>query len=149
MILTGNGLMVTGTREGMTEDQYDTVIKILPSLFDKYGNVFRHGDCIGVDDEMGNIVSQLYSDVKIFIHPPSNPKYRAFNSFGSILPEEPYLTRDHKMVDMADFFLGFPKGMEQELRSGTWATIRYARKVKRSGMVIYPDGQAVLEEYMY
>lgn len=147
MILSGNGIMVTGTREGVTEDQFNAITKMLPALFTRYGKIFRHGDCIGVDSDVATIVESNHNDVEIFNHPPLNPKYRAYHLAGKILPEKAYLIRDHEMVDLSDFTIGVPKAMHEELRSGTWATIRYARKVKRNHIIVWPDGRSTLYDF--
>ncbi len=33
-----------------------------------------------------------------------------------------------------------PKSFAEELRSGTWATVRYARKQKKPVVIVFPDG---------
>jgi hypothetical protein len=33
-----------------------------------------------------------------------------------------------------------PRGFKEELRSGTWATIRYTIKMKKLLTIIWPDG---------
>ena len=40
-----------------------------------------------------------------------------------------YLNRNKAMVDLADLVLVAPRRNEEEVRSGTWATARYARKI--------------------
>ena len=145
MFESGQGIMVTGTKKGMTEPQFNTFINLTENLFDKYGKFFRHGDCIGVDWEAGEIVASNHPEVKIIIHPPTKYKYRAFSeNYDVMLPEDDYLVRDHKMVDAADFVVGVPKDFHEELRSGTWATLRYAKKIKRNHMIIWPDGKSEL-----
>lgn len=39
-----------------------------------------------------------------------------------------------------------PSSKEEELRSGTWSTVRYARKLRRPVTLIYPDGSVVEEK---
>lgn len=38
------------------------------------------------------------------------------------------LERNHVILDHTDYLLAFPKTRKEVLRSGTWATIRYAKK---------------------
>ena len=60
-----------------------------------------------------------------------------------------YLERNHDIVDETDMLIATP-GEEQEVqRSGTWATIRYARKQKRTILTIYPSGRALFWDYRY
>ena len=46
------------------------------------------------------------------------------------------------LVDACEVLLATPKGPEK-LRSGTWATVRYARKVGKRIVIIEPDGKQV------
>ena len=127
---------LTGTHEGMTDAQ-----KVMVRSAFKVWDIkeFHHGDCIGADKESHDIVT-IMGGVKRVIHPPSNPKRRAFCKGDVLLPEYPYIERDHHIVDAVQRMLGTPRGMNEELRSGTWATIRYAKKVGRRLTIIYPDG---------
>jgi len=45
------------------------------------------------------------------------------------------LERNRKMVEKADAIIAFPRGKEV-LRSGTWATVRYAKRLNRT-VIIY------------
>jgi len=56
------------------------------------------------------------------------------------MPEADYLARNHFIVAYSEELVAAPKSNKEELRSGTWATIRYARKRKRMVTIIYPDG---------
>jgi hypothetical protein len=77
--------------------------------------------------------------VKIVGHPPNNPAKRAFVPCDESRTPKDYLTRNHEIVRETELLLAFPKGKEQ-LRSGTWATVRLARKQKRTVVVFGPDG---------
>jgi len=55
------------------------------------------------------------------------------------LPKEP-LARNRDIVNMSDILIAAPGEKAEVLRSGTWATIRYARKMSRKLLVIYPKG---------
>jgi len=59
-------------------------------------------------------------------------------------PCRPHLDRNRPIVDSCDVLLACPHGPE-EPRSGTWATIRYARKVGRKIFVFWPDGKVTGE----
>lgn len=92
---------------------------------------FHHGDCIGADRIAATLAHNL--GYTIIAHPPENPKARAFFAppTGVILPTKPYLERNRDIVDACDLLLAMPRDSEEELRSGTWAAIRYARKIGR------------------
>jgi len=53
---------------------------------------------------------------------------------------KPPLVRNRDIVDECDLLVACPGSDHEELRSGTWACIRYARKVKRKTIIIWPDG---------
>lgn len=139
-----NVVGVTGTQEGLTQPQYyaaQGLVKFLDVC------ILHHGDCIGADDELDTFA--LWNGILRVIHPPINDSKRAwcerkapgalFNKF-EILEEKEYLERNHDIVDVVDLLLAFPKGMMEELRSGTWATIRYAMKMEVPIIIVFPDG---------
>jgi hypothetical protein len=43
-------------------------------------------------------------------------------------------------VDATGWLLAAPRTKTEEQRSGTWATIRYARKLGRQVCLLWPDG---------
>jgi len=124
----------TGTQFGMTVYQACHVEQLLRQL-----NATRgiHGDCIGADKMFDQICHNLGIEVEIF--PPSNPSKRAFCKADFLHPEDDYLARNRKIVDTSDVMIATPKSSEEELRSGTWATVRYARKTGKKLYVINPE----------
>jgi len=143
----------TGTQKGMTEHQFDVFVNVIHTLMrqDGDGSVFHHGDCVGCDQQAHQIVAALRGDcnydIKFDIHPPSDPKSRAFckgKDTDTVRHPAPYLVRNHSIVDEVDFLIGCPKGAKEVLRSGTWATVRYARESSKKIMLIFPDGSQVL-----
>lgn len=120
----------TGTQLGMTEDQKDALSRI---LVDEDVTELHHGDCIGADDEAHAIATDLH--ITVVIHPPENEAKRAWCHSEDMRRPRPYLDRNHAIVDLLAtvrhdgaraFLIAAPKGPEV-LRSGTWATVRYAR----------------------
>lgn len=104
-----------------------------------YNNVtFLHGDCIGADEIAHSIVRE-YKSARVQIFPPLSGTFRANCNFDSIMPEKEYIERNHDIVDSSDFMIACPNG-EEKVRSGTWATIRYARKQNKRIVIIKPDG---------
>lgn len=89
---------------------------------------FHHGDCVGADAEAHDIVREFFPEVWIVGHLPLSNGKRAYKKCDEYRDPLPYLVRDHKIVDETDFLIGSPKADAEILRSGTWATIRYARK---------------------
>lgn len=119
----------TGTQEGMSDRQKGELRTIL-SIITTWGVVeFHHGDCIGADAEADAIARSV--GCRIFIHPPSDPKKRAYcGQTGDVqYAPEPYLDRNRNIVDNTERLIAAPRSDTEEVRSGTWSTVRYARRV--------------------
>ena len=123
----------TGTRSinDISSERRQKLIDILRPLA-RMAQEFHHGDCDGADTFAHCIAAR---ETTIVIHPPKNPKYRSycaeqFTEEGYLIIElkpRPYLIRNHAIVDESDLLIALPKTLTEELRSGTWSTIRYAR----------------------
>jgi len=135
----------TGTQSGMVLPQHERLMHILEDLDSPGMGIaeFHHGDCIGADAEAHDIA--LHLGIAIILHPPDNEDKRAFckDSSGDRLPK-PYLVRNREIVDACDIILACPKGPVEELRSGTWFTIRYAKSLKKPVWVIRPDSDLMV-----
>lgn len=99
---------------------------------------FDHGDCV-MADEFAHVVIRQYTDAKVTLHPPTNESKRAFCMADHEWLPKPYLARNKDVVDATDTLLAMPHG-EEELRSGTWSTIRYAQKRSKPVIIFWPDG---------
>lgn len=132
----------TGTQEGTTKEQYNTTSLLIKSCLGTDGE-FHVGDCIGSDQEMG-LEAYRYG-YRMMGHPPINRSKRAFLYYDFTYDAKPYLERNHDIVDAVDYMLATPKEFTEQLRSGTWSTIRYAKKMKKPLTIIYPDGS--IEEF--
>jgi hypothetical protein len=130
----------TGTQEGMTNSQ----IKGVEAVFRRLSLMYlHHGDCVGADADAHNIANAM--GIKVIIHPPSNYIKRAFCAgYSEMMPEKPYLDRNRIIVNINTNLVATPKGPEK-IRSGTWYTIRYARKLKRNIFIVWPDGKITEE----
>jgi hypothetical protein len=131
----------TGTQSGMTEAQQATVHRL---LLDLGAGAVHHGDCIGADDEADTIAREL--GIVIHLHPPTDRTKRAFNVIDvDLYPEKPYLERNRDIIDACEALIAAPKETTETLRSGTWSTVRYARKQGKPVHICWPDG-SVSEE---
>jgi len=126
----------TGTKRGMTAAQLDALRVCLNDY--SVGTELHHGDCIGADAEAHDICTALR--LKPVIHPPDNPRARAYKQAKRVLPPKPYLERNHDIVDAVDYLIAAPAGFKEKLRSGTWATVRYAKRVGKVVYVLWPNG---------
>lgn len=123
----------TGTRKGLRIDQIDSIIKV----FDKYTNIIAiHGDCVGADTDFHRICLKYrieHPDKKLTINifPPIDNKLRKFNIGDYVHEPADYLDRNMSIIKASDIIIACPLDKQmQELRSGTWFTIRQARKRK-------------------
>lgn len=129
----------TGTRMGMTTPQRDWIANFISGLEDTV--IGHHGDCKGSDEQFDGIIQGLHGHV--VVHPPVNQTYRAYCSGKHILETreiKEYIKRNHEIVMASSTLLATPFTMTEQVRSGTWATIRFARKHRKTVYVIYPNG---------
>lgn len=129
----------TGNRLGLSEHQKQEITKIL----NKYDDIIvYHGDCIGADSDFHNICTayrtkNIETKLKIIICPPDIDTMRGNNKIDNlygdmIMPTKPYLKRNADIVNMSDILIGCPTDPNKEvLRSGTWSTIRKAKKMNK------------------
>lgn len=132
----------TGTRTGLTSFQRQVLLDFLAQAVP---SVLHHGDCLGADAEAHYLARVL--DILKVIHPPAEEKYRAWSRPGLydvVLPSQGYIARNHAIVDASDYLIACPKGPEVT-RSGTWATVRYARHTGKTTYILYPDGRVEID----
>ena len=131
----------TGTRTGMTVAQVVAVVNRLQLIAALRHEVLivHHGDCMGADEQFHKLVFSHLPDARIVLHPPTNNALRAFCSGGcTVLTPRGYLLRNKDIVHASDIVLAAPATQHEVLRSGTWATIRYARKYGKECVVFPP-----------
>ena len=126
----------TGSRSEPTAQQLDWLRETLVRV---RVTEFHHGDCIGADAAAHTVVRRLGPEIRVVIHPPTNPQYRAFCFGDETLPEAEYLERNRVIVRSCKLLLALPSGPEYK-RSGTWSTIRFARRLRKERMICLPDG---------
>jgi hypothetical protein len=130
-------LGITGTHKGTQPLQRERLRAFVGFLV---FNEAHHGDCIGVDSEFHDIVREL-SKAVIVVHPPSNPKKRAWKQGDFILKEKPFMVRDDDIIAESDLMLAAPFQFDEQGKgSGTWAVIRHTRKAHKPLVIIWPDG---------
>ena len=134
----------TGTRRGMTKAQWDGVLTMLSHYVQTYGNLVigLHGDCIGADDHFDNICASL--NVRRNIRPCTFSNMRANcvqkGAREIASPERP-MQRNRDIVADADVMFACPPNNEEIKRgSGTWATIRFAKRARKQLHIFFPDG---------
>lgn len=125
----------TGTQQGMNKRQRRKFREIIVAL---NPTEFHHGDCIGADADAHSLVRKYLPQCKIIIHPPRDSRKRAFCEGDIVLPTKEYLDRNKDIVIASTTMLATPYECEEQLRSGTWSTVRYARKLQRKLELILP-----------
>ncbi len=134
----------TGSRKQMWCDQHRLLCQWLRDHLDEISE-FRHGCCVGCDQEAVEAMTSIgYGrSIRIVGHPPSNQSMvsvQALDGSEHLEPRLPYLLRNQKIVESVDILLACPKEDCEELRSGTWATIRRAVKAGKPVVIFYPGG---------
>lgn len=130
----------TGTRKGMTPIQRKALYNLLDTKI-RHPEIFHHGDCIGADAQAHDIAKSL--GFIIHIHPPIHSYQRAYTTGDIFEKPKKYLERNHNIVDFSDCLIGAPQSTTEELRSGTWATIRYAETQNKLVYIIFPNGKTI------
>lgn len=134
----------TGTRGGMSKGQREALQTILMGAAHSRahtGVVLHHGDCVGADAEAHEVAQSL--GLAVVIHPPTNPQARAYCKGAERWHRElDYLVRNHEIVRCSDYLIAAP-GCGEKLRSGTWATVRYARKTGDRILILEREGTGV------
>ena len=134
----------TGTRRGMTYPQTQAVKKLF------YGSKefeLHQGCCLGADEDAVCLAIldpfDKYACVRVIGH-PCTIKGQQSEDVISLCDEVrtalPPLERNKVIVDACDLLVATPATDHEELRSGTWATIRYARKAGKVIYLVLTDG---------
>ena len=91
---------------------------------------FHHGGCKGADTEASRIAATL--GIHVVCHPPIDKKAIGDYYADKVLPEKEYLDRNRDIVDCTDCLIATPKENFEVVRSGSWYTVRYARKQNKN-----------------
>ncbi|HEY6019598.1 MAG TPA: hypothetical protein VIY48_06745 [Candidatus Paceibacterota bacterium] len=96
---------------------------------------FHHGDCKGADEEAAEIALGL--GIYVISH-PSNTEPRAHTRSHEEWDIDKPLERNRDIVNASDILIAAPSSLKEQLRSGTWATIRYARHMCLPTIILDP-----------
>lgn len=128
-------LGVTGSRTGLTAYQKDQFAEFMKR---HQITELHHGDCVGVDKYCHDYIVEHYPTIKVVIHPPTDSSNRAWCKSSNSYQCKPYLQRNQDIVNKVNYLIAFPNTKTEQLRSGTWATIRYARKKQLPLVIVGP-----------
>lgn len=134
----------TGSQFGQTREQISRVAFFL--INGKPARI-HHGLCIGADAIFHRISQSMHNPPLICGHPPTDRSKveESLDGFAHLMEPLPYLDRNTKIVEHSKVLLATPKEYEEQLRSGTWATIRRARTANIWRFIIFPDGTVKTE----
>jgi hypothetical protein len=137
---------VTGSRDGCTPKQLQSLCDLLRLMQSRdHISQLHHGDCVGADAQANRIANDLR--IRTVAHPPKNPTLRAFCTSRECRTPRGYTERNHEIVDECGQLIVLPKEEKEIVRSGTWATCRYARS--RGDVlvfIVWPDGTLLPQE---
>jgi len=123
----------TGTRSGMTDQQFVQVQMLLQEL---PGTELHHGDCVGVDAEVATLAREL--GYKIVCHPPEKQDLRAFVPADEMREPFSYFRRNRNIVDECELLIVVPYQSSHQSNGGTWYTHDYAIKKNKPVEIIWP-----------
>jgi len=135
-------LGITGTKQGMNETQFDVLKEFIQE--DNTITHLHEGDCVGVDNQVTLMFRDLHPEVWIVRHPPIKTKYQANGPYDETRVDKDYLIRDQDNVNESQYLWAVPNS-EERIRSGTWATVRMARKKGIPITIIMPNGEVIYE----
>lgn len=132
---------VTASRYASQPAQYGALARLLAVLDVAE---LHHGDCVGGDADAHALA--LSYGIPVIVHPPVRPELRTF-SLGAYAyrTARDYHERNRAIVDDTTLLIAVPTSAIEQLRSGTWSTVRYARSLQKPVALVFPDGGIAIE----
>jgi len=138
----------TGTRKGISVAQRKALSSWLRS---NPASEFHHGCAIGADEQAHQIVAGIEKETRVhvtIVGHPSNLKNLTATSVLRWCDEarepKPPLERNADIVAACEKLVACPDGPEKT-RSGTWATVREARRRGKPVVIVWPNGEVTEE----
>lgn len=133
----------TGAQQGMTTFQKEKVRKYLKNVIlcsaamESAPPVALHGDCIGADEDFNEICAEL--DIPRYCRPCTITYKRAFTDAFQVAEPIAPLDRNRIIAEKCDLLIACPKEEREQLRSGTWTTVRATRRLNKTVLLITPS----------
>lgn len=126
----------TGVARALSPEEVERVREAVRALTD--GSVFVTGGAVGVDSLVAAAAAEFFPEARHLVIAPAAPWSERvpegaelrYAAAGRTDPDS-YMLRNDALVAEADVLIAFPEGAREVLRSGTWATVRRARKAGR------------------
>lgn len=134
-------LAFTGTRKGMTERQRGIVLQLVEERREKILSA-HHGGCLGADLDFHSICLGLALPV-VEVWPGHVPSWRARceeTMTTKVITHQVMntLDRNWEIVHSADLLIACPESPVEQLRSGTWSTVRISSRLNVPCIVVSP-----------
>jgi hypothetical protein len=127
----------TGTREGISQAQSEILSTLLQRVHRPKAQ-FWHGNCEGADTQAAILADQI-GFITVAWPGPDPKRWGDYTSKIMNTPDM-YLSRNKTIVDGCQLLIACPLQVKMITRSGTWSTVRYAKKRNKTTFMIYPDG---------
>lgn len=132
---------VTGSRYGNTTAQLHTLRSWLIEHLTEIESL-HHGCCDGFDTMVSYQAHSL--GIPMEYHPPKIKTHQMVFPNGGWdgvwWPEKEYRERNTDIVNICDVLIAGPKEDVEEVRSGTWSTLRYAKSIGKEYKVLRKMG---------
>jgi hypothetical protein len=135
-----------GPREGLLSVQHESLRRIAAKLS---LSVFVHGGSYGSDTLAHYAFRSAHPTIPIIVMPATKDNgsivTAPYGDLNIILQPRGPLERNDMIVTVITGLVAAPKMMTEELRGGTWYTIRRARKKGVPILFVWPDGTTSIE----
>ncbi len=143
----GTGIGFTGSRNGLTLKQEYALRKLLEEEINhRLECDIHHGACVGADSTFVYLVKNIGKG-RVYAHPSNIESMTCDRAkcLSDVIyqPKDP-LERNQDIVDNSSLLIACPETKEEQRRSGTWSTVRRARKKGIVILFVYPDGEVTL-----
>ncbi len=125
--------------QALNVEEYVGAVRKLESLTDPYPpDLVVTGACVGVDTLVGRWFAERFPDTSQLVLVPDDPS--RVERWWEDYPDAPievregcgsYMERNDLVVAEGDWLVAFTRGPGEIRRSGTWATVRRARKAEK------------------
>lgn len=127
----------TGSRRGLTLRQANALWWLLKTLYwQEPSSTFHHGDCVGADERAFGYANTL--GYHTIAHPPDYDGLRAFTASDEIREPKYFHDRNRDIVNECGLLIACPNTLVEQIRSGTWSTVRKGREVHRPRIILLP-----------
>lgn len=125
----------------MTREQYSTMEDLVVARwYRRYPMVGHHGLCVGADESFNDMCRSVLM-CKVVGHPgPAPTELESYRYVDDRRPRAPYLARNSHIVRDCQVIIAAPRTATEEMRSGTWQTVRLARRAGKQLIVVMPEG---------